>query len=382
MSMSTQHGGGSRKPSTKPVAGAKPKQGSDETGAVDDEAVESPVPAEADAAVDDTGLDAGSDADAESDAEVAATKTTPAKRTAAKSAGATTTGRPKASPRKSATPRKTAATGNRPSGGNRPAGKAATRRVAPVKVAQERSWGPIALFGGVAVVALAIIGFAGYQVYQNGLTWQEKADKISGITDFHKTDPKSLEYQQHTYGPIKYKYNPPVGGTHNPNWQRCLGDVYTAPIASEHAVHSEEHGAVWITYNPSLPKDQVEKLAKRVRGNDFMLMSPFTGLDAPISLQTWGYQLKVQNADDKRIDEFIKDLKQKAAYEQGATCSSGNMITATGTTPHDLGKDDPNAQQNMGNDGGANSGQQNTGTDPGLTTGNGAGTGTGTGSGG
>lgn len=240
--------------------------------------------------------------------------------------------------------------------------------MAPVKVQQDRNWGPIALFTAVAVVALGIVGFAGYQVYQNGLTWQEKADRISGIIDYHKTDPKSLEYQQHTWGPIKYKYNPPVGGTHNPNWQRCLGDVYTAPIASEHAVHSMEHGAVWITYNPSLPADQVETLAKKVRGNDYMLMSPFPNLDAPISLQTWGYQLKVQKASDGRIDDFIKTLKQKAAFEQGATCSSGNMITETGTTPRDLGKDDPNAQTNMGNDGGANSGQ-NTGSGSGSGTG-------------
>ena len=100
-----------------------------------------------------------------------------------------------------------------------------------------------------------------------------------------------------------------------------------------------EHGAVWITYNPSLPADQVETLAKKVRGHDYMLMSPFPNQDKPISLQTWGYQLKVDKASDGRIDQFIKTLKQKAAFEQGATCSSGNMITETGTTPRDLGKD-------------------------------------------
>ena len=39
-------------------------------------------------------------------------------------------------------------------------------------------------------------------------------------------------------------------------------------------------------------------------------MSPYPGLDAPISLQAWGYQLKVDNADDPRIDDFIKALRQ------------------------------------------------------------------------
>ena len=44
-------------------------------------------------------------------------------------------------------------------------------------------------------------------------------------------------------------------------------------------------------------------------------MSPFEGLDTPISLQAWGYQLKVDNADDSRIDEFIKALRVNASIE-------------------------------------------------------------------
>jgi hypothetical protein len=106
-----------------------------------------------------------------------------------------------------------------------------------------------------------------------------------------------------------------------------------------------EHGAVWITYRPDLPAAQVEKLASKVRGNDFMLMSPYTGLDKPVSLQAWGFQLKVDSVDDSRIDEFIRDLRQNASKEPQATCGSGsgNFITSTGTVPHDLGSPAPSA---------------------------------------
>jgi len=201
----------------------------------------------------------------------------------------------------------------------------------------------IAFFLVATVVAVGIVSYAGYQVYENGLTWQQRADGIDGIVDFHQKDPASLQFQQHTYGPITYKYSPPAGGSSNPNWQRCLGDVYDAAIANEQAVHSMEFGAIWITYNPDLPANQVEELAKKVRGNDYMLMSPYPGLDKPISIQAWGYQLKVTKASDGRIADFITNLKVKAAFTPGQACSTGNFITATGTTPRDLQPQDPAA---------------------------------------
>lgn len=213
--------------------------------------------------------------------------------------------------------------------------------ITPVKVGQSRNWGPIALFVAVGLLAAAIIGYGGYYVYKSGQGWQDRASAIDGIVDYREDNPEMLKYESHQDTPVKYQVTPPVGGTHNNAWQRCFGDVYDAPIASEHAVHSLEHGAVWITYRPDLPADQVEKLAARVRGNDYRMMSPFEGLDKPISLQAWGYQLKVDNADDPRIDAFINELAQNASMEAGVTCSQGNYVTATGTEPRVMQPDQP-----------------------------------------
>ncbi|MDG4789646.1 DUF3105 domain-containing protein [Micromonospora sp. WMMD1102] len=211
------------------------------------------------------------------------------------------------------------------------------RPVTPVRVSQGRSWGSIALFTAVGVVAAAIIGYGAYAVIQNGKKWEDKAAAIDGITNFRESDPSVVApipgKQSHEAGPLTYKVNPPVGSSHNIAWQNCMGDVYDAPIANEHAVHSLEHGAVWITYKSDLPADQVEQLAGKVRGNEFMMMSPVQNLDRPISLQAWGYQLKVDSPTDGRIDDFIQALRQNATMEEGAGCSGG--ITATGTTPRD-----------------------------------------------
>jgi hypothetical protein len=217
--------------------------------------------------------------------------------------------------------------------------------ITPVKARQGRNWGPIMLSAIVALVAVGIVGFGVYEVFKSTETWKDQANAIQGIVNYNKTDPQLTRSGQHQYGHIDYKQSPPVAGPHNYNWQRCQGDVYPAQIANEHAVHALEHGAVWITYRPDLPADQVEKLASKVRGNDFMLMSPYPGLDKPISLQAWGYQLKLDSASDARIDAFIKALRQNATQEPGAACStaSGNYITGTGPTPHDLGSPAPNA---------------------------------------
>ncbi len=210
----------------------------------------------------------------------------------------------------------------------------------PMKVAKQRDWSWIGLTSLAAVIALSIIGYAIYQNWERGRSWKSKADSIHGIVDYRDTNPDLTSDVTHDWGPLKYTITPPVAGSSNYNWQRCAGDVYTSQIANEHAVNSLQHGAIWITYNPdTLPKDQVALLAQKVRGiGDYILMSPYPGLKSPISLQAWGFGLQVKSATDGRIDQFIKDLRINASMDPGVDCSSGDYITATGTTPHDVGR--------------------------------------------
>jgi hypothetical protein len=92
-----------------------------------------------------------------------------------------------------------------------------------------------------------------------------------------------------------------------------------------------EHGAVWITYRPGLAPADVARLASKVRGKNYTLTSPYSGLDHVISLQAWGYQLKLDSAEDPRIDQFLAKYRMTASVETGASCSDG--VTTTGTTP-------------------------------------------------
>jgi hypothetical protein len=55
-----------------------------------------------------------------------------------------------------------------------------------------------------------------------------------------------------------------------------------------------------------------------------MVMSPYPGLDSAVSLQSWGHQLKLGDANDPRVDEFISSLKQNRYThpEVGASCDA------------------------------------------------------------
>lgn len=178
----------------------------------------------------------------------------------------------------------------------------------------------------LTLVAAVVLGYTGYEALARSVSWADRAGDIDGVVNYRRTRPAMLT-RDHGRGPFAYPVVPPVGGDHSLTWQRCMGDVYDAPIGDEHAVHSLEHGAVWLTYRPGLRRDQIERLAGRVRGRDHLMMSPYPGLAAPISLQAWGFQLRVTSADDPRIDEFIVMLRINGGLEFGAVCSGGTTVT-------------------------------------------------------
>jgi hypothetical protein len=222
------------------------------------------------------------------------------------------------------------AAGGKGPAGKGPAGKGGgkgRKPVAPVKVAGSRNWGPIAVAGVVVLIAVGIIGYGVFAAVQGSRSWEDKVSEIAGVTNYREQKNPAIDARDHKQGTQTYVTSPPVGGAHNSTWQNCMGDVYDKPIANEHAVHSLEHGAVWITYKEGLPADQVAKLAEKVQGKEYMLMSPYAGLDKNVSVQVWGYQLKVDDVNDSRIDQFIQDTRLVATMEPNAACSSGNTTT-------------------------------------------------------
>ena len=211
----------------------------------------------------------------------------------------------------------------------------------PTPVRKPLPTGQFALFGITGLLCAGLITYGAFNV--------SLGDK-SSLTHARANDPSgTIDYNglthNHTAGNVVVNYKnasttPPAGGDHDPQPQSC--QVYTQPIANEHAVHSLEHGAVWITYNPATAsKDDIAKLKSKADGNADRLMSPYPGLKTKVSLQAWGEQLFVDSATDKRIDQFLTDYtKGPQTREVNGACvgvtTTGSITeqkSATPTTP-------------------------------------------------
>ncbi|HEV2885879.1 MAG TPA: DUF3105 domain-containing protein [Jatrophihabitans sp.] len=208
--------------------------------------------------------------------------------------------------------------------------RTAPNRAQSKKIVNQRQtpWGLI--IATVLIVALAI-GVIGYAVSQNRKkTDYANPDKIPGIA--HKT----FSSGEHKAGVISYAESPPMGGPHAPVWADCDGTVYPEQIANENAVHGLEHGAVWITYKPGLPGEQLDVLTKLVSGNQFTMLTPYAGLKSNVSLQAWGYQLFVDSATDKRVKRFVQALRQSKTNtpELGASCTNAAFKNTPSTPGH------------------------------------------------
>ena len=242
-----------------------------------------------------------------------------------------------------------------PLGEPRPgAGRPPTKRKPGKSIVNQRQtpWGLIAtatvivLFAAAIVVAVVVThkskpaANAGCSA-MTGTNATSYLNELKCAADIQGVTFKAEANRQHVSGAIKYDATPPVGGNHSPYWADCAGTVYPNAIANENAVHMLEHGAVWITYNPSLPASEIATLANYVNGQDRMAMSPYPDLSSPITVQAWGYQLSgVQSASDPRIQKFIDALrfnpKTTPEYAPGVTCSQPTFKAHPSTFGHPL----------------------------------------------
>ncbi len=130
-----------------------------------------------------------------------------------------------------------------------------------------------------------------------------------------------------------YDHTPPASGDHFPAWQNC--GIYTQPIQNQTAVHSLEHGAVWVAYQPDLDASLVQAMTQRLKSENFALMAPYPSLQNPIVLTAWTRQLAVDDWSDPAIEDFLDTYFGRyspVAPEAGASC--GQAVGSAPTAPN------------------------------------------------
>ncbi len=235
-----------------------------------------------------------------------------------------------------------------------PSGKRRTKR-SVVTATKPRQWGTL-------LAVLAVLTFAGgtfgyvYLQYEQGRAQraavapftpseqnQDPSRQIDGVVETSYEAASHVSPEQR----VAYEQSPPSGGPHDGIWADCTGTVYERAVRTENMVHPLEHGAMWISYDPErISGDGLRALEDRVRDRDYTMLSPYPGQDAPVSLQSWEHQLKVDGPGDPRIDQFIRALRlnQYTYPEVGATCEPrGGAFDVQQPPPFDPAPPGPDA---------------------------------------
>ncbi|AZZ57152.1 hypothetical protein C5E08_15455 [Rathayibacter iranicus] len=163
-----------------------------------------------------------------------------------------------------------------------------------------------------ALAVLAVGAIVAVTVFGNQQIVE--ARQIDGLQTFEND-------ATHVAGAVEYPQTPPAGGPHNAVWMNC--GVYDQPVPNENAVHDLEHGAVWATYDPSLPQSEVDALIAAMP-ETYSVVSPYEGLTSPIVLSAWDAQVAIDSPDDPRLAAFVERFWQSSsAPEPGAPCTGG-----------------------------------------------------------
>lgn len=124
----------------------------------------------------------------------------------------------------------------------------------------------------------------------------------------------------HTETRVSYDQTPPVGGPHNAAWLNC--GVYDEPQQNENVVHTLEHGAVWITYDPATTTDDEVAALVALAPDTYTVISPYEGLGDAKAISAWGARLFFTDVADPAVEDFLTEFwRSPNSPEPNAPCT-------------------------------------------------------------
>lgn len=123
--------------------------------------------------------------------------------------------------------------------------------------------------------------------------------------------------------PGPYASNPPAGGTHfdQSYSSKFFEEAEVAGLGAHpegHLVHSLEHGYVIFWYNCQITgvdctamKQSIQKVMDETGGTK-LIAFPWTGMDVPLAMTSWGRILKFPQVDAALMKQFVLRNRNKA----------------------------------------------------------------------
>lgn len=116
-----------------------------------------------------------------------------------------------------------------------------------------------------------------------------------------------------------YNSKPPTSGPHYPTPAPC--GIYREPVPDQAWLHSLEHGAVVIQYDPTISSAEVETVEEAVRSNrGEIVLAPRPDNPAPFTLVAWTRLLTVDEINANLVDSFEAEFGNRFSPEPGAIC--------------------------------------------------------------
>jgi hypothetical protein len=148
-------------------------------------------------------------------------------------------------------------------------------------------------------------------------------DAIAGhaIEDFDESG-----VNEHVGGAVDYESTPPTHGPHAATPAPC--GVHSEPIPNESMVHSLEHGAVGLLYEPTVAVDDIRALEEIVGSHDGRVFSaPYPGMPTPIAVTSWGEMMRLDALDAGAIRDYIAAFRGNGPEDVGCPSTSDSPFS-------------------------------------------------------
>lgn len=166
---------------------------------------------------------------------------------------------------------------------------------------------------GIVVVALGAVIFLAIDLAQPEAP---PPPELEAVQTFPDQGTEHLEVGAPT---PEYNSDPPTSGPHSSTPAPC--GIYRQPVPDPAYLHSMEHGAIVVQYDPELSQDQIEELeeiGRQVGGE--IIVAPRPDNPAAVSIVAWTQLLLLDSVDGDVITAFEREYGNRSP-EAAAQCA-------------------------------------------------------------